>query len=277
METDPDEELLNEFVRRMSSPGGLTRPEQKELLANPFIRGVASIAGVDLRRLDEEFSENDRENVAWLRAAAELTRFGWTPSKRGPHRHAYVEAVEIWESTHDPGAVDQCLARWWNDQDMVYLKAAYGPMTTLAGRHEPTRDLLLARDRLVRRAFEHHAAGDYEASVMILLAQIDGLVLEFTNEKFGFFWRASSVVFVDDETVAGMELVLSRVWKAVSTPVHGSSQSSEFLRHGILHGRLLGFGTRVNSTKAFALLGGVIEYLGLLAKVETDRRQSVEA
>lgn len=277
MATDPDEELLNEFTRRMSKPGDMTRPEQKAFIENPIIRGFAGLVGVDLSDLEKTLRDNDRENLAWLRAA-EFTRFGWTPSARGPHRHAYVEAIEVWDTTQDSAAVDECLTRWWNDREMVYLKAAVGPMTALAGRHKPTRDILLARDRLVRRALDHHAKGQYEASVMILLAQIDGLVLDFTNDEFGFFIKAKEEYFEDDETVVGMQLVLRQVWNAISRPVFDSSESDEFLRHGILHGRLLGFGTQANSTKAIVLLGGVIEYLGPVARMETERRQiQVEA
>jgi hypothetical protein len=271
--TDPDDELLDELVRRMSKPGDLTRAQMAEFVQNPLIRGLGGLVGVDMDDLEEKYRDSERTNVAWLRAAAEFTRFGWTPSTRGPHRHAYAEAVEVWDATHDEAAVDECLTRWWNEKDGVYLKAAVGPMTTLAGRHEPTRDLLLARDRIVRRALDHHSAGEYEASVSLLLAQIDGIVLDFTNNEFGFFFKVKPERLVDDETAVGMEIVLRRVAEAVNRPVYESSESEEFLRKGILHGRLLGFGTLTNSTKAVALLGGVIEYLKPVARDETERRQ----
>jgi hypothetical protein len=179
----------------------------------------------------------------------------------------------VWDRTHDPVAVDECLTRWWND-GMAHLKNAVGPLITLAGRHEPTRDILLARNRLVMRAMKHHEDAEYEASVLILLAQIDGVVFDFTNEEFGFFYRAKDEQFVDAETVAGMELVLRRVRKAVNRDVRRATESDEFVRSGILHGRVLGFGTQTNSTKAIALLGGVINWLGPRAHAETERRQA---
>lgn len=275
MATDPDDELIEDFVRRMSRPGDMSRRQQRDMLENPLIRGLARLSGVDMTHLDEMHRDAERAHLAWLRAAAEFTQFGWTPSHRGPSREAYGEAVEVWERTHDPAAVDECLTTWWND-GTAHLKNAVGPLITLAGRHEPTRDILLARNRLVMRALKRHREGDFEASVLMLLPQIDGVVFDITNNDFGFFYKAKDRYFVDDETVAGMELVLRRVWKAVNRDVPVTTESDEFLRHGILHGRVLGFGTQTNSTKAIALLGGVINWLGPIAHVETERRQTVD-
>lgn len=272
MTTDSDDKLLDDFVRRMSRPGDMTRRQQLDFLGNPLIRGLARFAGVDMGNLDSMMVENDRANLAWLRAAAEFTRLGWTPSARGPDRQGYVEAVEVWDRTRDEAAIDECLTRWWN-HDMAHLLNAVGPILSLAGRHDPTLDLMLARDRLIKRALKHHENGEYEASVMILLAQTDGVVFDFTNDEFGFFYKAKDGNFVDVRTVAGMELVLRQVRKAVNRGVSRSTEGSDFRRHAILHGRVLGFGTRTNSTKAIALLGGVIEWLGPIARVETDRRQ----
>jgi len=99
-------------------------------------------------------------------------------------------------------------------------------------------------------------------------------VFDIMSNDFGFFHRAKEHYFEDDETVAGMEVVLRRVRKAVNRDVRRTTESDEFLRRGILHGRVLGFGTQTNSTKAIALLGGVINWLGPIAEVETERRQS---
>lgn len=272
-----DEKLLDDFVRRISSPGDMLRREQEALLRNPLLRGLSAVLGVDLAHLDEMQRDARESQVGWLRAAAEFTKFGWTPSARGPHRHAYVEAVEIWDRTRDPCAVDECLTNWWND-GVGHLRNAVGPVISLAGRHEPTRNLLLARDRLIKKALKHHQAGEYEASVLILLAQTDGVILDFTDPPFGFFYRGKDHDFEDDATVAGMPIVLRVVRHAVNRDVKRTSASDAFERNGIVHGRHLGFGTQTNSTKAIALLGGVIEWLKPRAHEATERRQaSLEA
>ena len=119
---------------------------------------------------------------------------------------------------------------------MAHLRNAVGPVITLAGRHEETRDLMIARDRLIKKALKHHEAGGYEASVLILLAQIDGLVLDFTDPPFGFFYRAKDHDFEDDQTVAGLPLVLRVVRKAVNRDVKRTTPSDAFERNGIIHG-----------------------------------------
>jgi hypothetical protein len=152
----------------------------------------------------------------------------------------------------------------------------YRPLTTLAGRHEPTLDLLLARNRLLDKAFEHHSRGEHEASVLIVLSQIDGITLQFTESKHGFFVGAKSYNFLDDSTVAGMPEVLPLVWRYVNRGPRETSQSGAFQRSPIMHGTQLAFGTEVNSTKAFALLSGVIDWLGPKAAVLTEKWRTAD-
>jgi hypothetical protein len=145
MATNPDEELLDEFVRRMSQPSDMSRRQQIEFLENPLIRGLARFAGLDMSNLDAMYRDTERSHMAWLRSAAEFTRFGWTPLARGPDRHGYVEAVEVWDQTQDPAAVDE-----WNN-GMGHLKNAVGPILSLAGRHHQT---IVREDDARRRRIE---------------------------------------------------------------------------------------------------------------------------
>lgn len=80
--------------------------------------------------------------------------------------------------------------------DDVWFRGSFGPLTTLAGRHEATLDLLLERNRLMHKALDHHKAGEYEASTMLVLSQVDGLTLDFTEGKFGFFWHGNPQHFM---------------------------------------------------------------------------------
>lgn len=88
-------------------------------------------------------------------------------------------------------------------------------MLNLSGRHEATHDMLLARHALLRKALDHHERGEYEASVLIVLSQIDGLALDLTDPPFGFFYEPRPDEFEDQTTVAGMPVVLRAVWRAV--------------------------------------------------------------
>jgi hypothetical protein len=272
MSADLEEELLDEFVRRISRPGDMSRVRQAALLTNPLVRSLGYALGVDVAGLDAMHRDARESAIATLRAAA-FARFGWTISARAPDRHAYIEAVRIWQETEDSAAVDECLTRWWND-GRAFLRATFGPMLPLAGHHEPTLELLLVRNRLLQKALDHHEQGGYEASVLIVLSQIDGLVLDFTDPSHGFFYKPRDAEFEDDATIAGLPVVLRPVWRAVMRGARQTSISDAFERSPIIHGRHLGFGTQTNSTKAFALLGGVIEWLKPKAHELTERWQA---
>jgi hypothetical protein len=58
-----------------------------------------------------------------------------------------------------------------------------------------------------------------------------------------------------------MPEVLRTVYGYVIQDPRGTSLSGAFQRGPIMHGRQLAYGTEVNSTKAFALLSGVIDWL----------------
>lgn len=270
--TEADELLLDEFVRRINGPGDMSRAQQDAFIGNPIFRSLGRALGVDIDRIDALHREARASAIATLKAAA-FAKFGWTVLARAPNRGAYSEAVRLWEETRSEAVVDECLTRWWND-GATYLRGTFGPMLPLAGRHEPTLELLLARKRLLQKALSHHESGDYEASVLIVLSQIDGLVIDFTEPPFGFFWRPRDREFEDEATVAGMPVVLRAVWRAVIRVAHETSLSEAFERAPIIHGRHLGFGTQTNSTKAFALLSGVIEWLRPKAHEMTERWQT---
>lgn len=43
----------------------------------------------------------------------------------------------------------------------------------------------------MHKALDHHKSGEYEASMMLVLSQVDGPTLDFTEGKFGFFWHGN--------------------------------------------------------------------------------------
>jgi hypothetical protein len=270
---DGDQQLLDEFLRRVSRPGDMTRAQQDALLSNPLFVGLGRALGVDVDHVMELHRDARESALASVTAAGAFARFGWAVSARAPHRHGYVEAVKIWEKAGDQAAVDECLTRWWND-GRAFLRGTFGPLLPLAGRHEATLGLLLERNRILTKALAHHEAGEYEASVLIILSQIDGLVLDFTDPPFGFFYKPRDDMFEDDATVAGMPVILRAVWRAVIHSTDRTTISDAFERSPIIHGRHLGYGTQTNSTKAFALLAAVIDWLKPKAHALTERWQA---
>ena len=179
-----DDRRLDEVARRL---GGPNWGWDRQLLANPFFRRLASAVGVDIASIDGAQREVLDGWAALMQAAHWFAPFGWTVSARCLKQSDYIDAVAQWQHAPDQGAIDGCLTRAWADP--VWFRQAYGPLTTLAGSHEPALDLLLARNRLLDKALEHHNRGDYEASVLIVLSQMDGLTFDFTEPSHGFFFQ----------------------------------------------------------------------------------------
>ena len=264
---DPEiDRRLDEIARRLSEPGW---ERQRQFLNSRLLRSLALAVGVDLAAIDNSQREAREGLAALMQAAILFGPFGWTASGRILKPSDYVEAVALWRSNPDEAAIDEHLTRAWADPR--WFRQSYGPLTTLSGGHEPTLDLLLVRNQLLDKARDHHDRGEYEASVLIVLSQIDGITLQFSETKRGFFVGAKPHDFVDDSTFAGMPEVLLPVWRHVIQSSYGPSLSGAFQRHSIMHGQELAFGTEVNSTKAFALLGGVIDWLKPKAAALTEK------
>lgn len=251
-----DEERRDEIARRMAGPEW---DKQREVLTNPLLRLLIRAVGIDLTDIDRQHREVKRDLAALLQAAIWFSEFGWYVSASNLRASDYTEAVEAWKATPDPDLVDERLTRAWHD--LIWLRHSYGPIVKLAGRHQPTRDVMLARLHTMDKAVTHHMNGDYEASTLIVLTQVDGLTFDFTEGAHGFFYRGKDHFFEDDTTLAGMPEFLRAVRKAVNRDINRTSDSTAFHRNAIVHGRYTSFGTETNSAKAFALMSGVIEWL----------------
>ena len=84
------------------------------------------------------------------------------------------------------------------------------PASPTLARRSPPSSGTGERGRLIGRAWDHHVAGAYEASIPIVLAQIDGITADATLSPTGrrgkmFFFPSGShyVEVVDDTTLLG--------------------------------------------------------------------------
>ncbi|MDV6271519.1 hypothetical protein [Rhodococcus globerulus] len=158
--------------------------------------------------------------------------------------------------------LDEAIADVWNTENVTWLKHAATPIRRWSNSHYPFKQLLWDRVRLIEKAIEHHFNGAYEASIPIILAQIDGLNCDLTGQSF--FSKGNRDPYLDDETIAGMEANLPVV-RALSEDVRPTGDYGKLSRHGVLHGRDLGYATRVNSTKTIVLIAALGEYLPKVA------------
>jgi hypothetical protein len=136
------------------------------------------------------------------------------------------------------------------------------------------------RARLVEAAWTHHESGAFEASIPIVLAQVDGIVSDATTSdeapKGKRFVRSGphQADVVDDETLAGINEALPAVRDWFSEPYWQTESQESANRHGVMHGRELAYDTAVNSTKCFVLLLAIWEWASKVFLKEAERRKS---
>ena len=172
--------------------------------------------------------------------------------------------------------LDETITDLWNNENAALLKYAAAPMRRWSNSHYPFKQLVWDRVSLIEKAIEHHFAGAYEASIPIILAQIDGMTRDFTKQSF--FSKGNNDPYLDDETIAGMETNLPVVRALFSQDVRPTGYYGKLSRHGVLHGLDLGYATRVNSTKTIVLVAALAEYLPKIAdNVGAQLRRNHEA
>jgi hypothetical protein len=197
---------------------------------------------------------------------------GWAPSSRAPVE-PYKQALQLYRDTQSLEQAETLLVEAWNEPNR--LRLALKPLSSLGAAHGPLRDMFWRRSVLVDKALKHHVAGAYEASVPIVLAQIDGIVGDLTPGKMSFFYgKDQATHLVDNETVAGLPEGLELLRQLVAQSAWETGTTGQLTRHGIMHGRELGYDTRINSTKTFVLLLAVVDWAQPRAQELAARRHA---
>lgn len=191
----------------------------------------------------------------------------------------FLQAIHSMPAAIQAGLIRLADEGWYLDfsgmtlQQPVELAEAY-----LAGRHQEVEDHLVEhyRRRLVEiedelveifptrahilvQAFNAHRQGLYYVSVPTLLAQADGLCLNFLGEHF--FSASRSHPDKQFEKLASLDVLtkamLAPFFHKTSIRLSEKSRPENFdklNRHLVLHGESLDYGTEVRSLQAIALL-----------------------
>lgn len=218
-------------------------------------------------------------------AAGSISRHGWALSKYTPLAGCR-KALEMVEAGVSDDQIDEVLTAAWNQSGLFDTLAS---RVGVLGAADPELHAIgLERQRLVQKAIVHHRKGAFEASIPILLAQIEGICRDATTtddcpDGRSFFTKRpdSREAVIDDATVAGMECGLNavRAWFSHAVPTSGPHRLGS--RHGVLHGRDVAYDTILMSTKCLALLIAIWEWanrkLGLIAAERTRARYAHHA
>lgn len=158
---------------------------------------------------------------------------------------------------------DEVLAEAWSaghaDRSINRMKAVYQRLELGSGMSFSIR---AGRWALVKKAKTLHFAGEYEAAVPMMLANIEGLAADAEDGKLFFTVRENrQLAMQNPRLLTGMVCALTTLHELYTTGVGATTTNADLSRHGILHGRVLGYGTKVVSSKVLTLFDALVDIL----------------
>ncbi|CAN5820491.1 hypothetical protein BH23CHL2_BH23CHL2_24240 [soil metagenome] len=131
------------------------------------------------------------------------------------------------------------------------------------------------REDLLISAVDDHVAGRFHASVPVVLAQLDGIAYDLTNNTiYGREPERLTNVIVED-SIAGHDEGVALLIATVFGLERGKTTTEQLTtphRHGILHGRDIGYANELVSTKCFALL---LAFGSVAVRIEAERLKAL--
>ncbi len=174
-----------------------------------------------------------------------------------------------------PDEADDLLAGQWEGDGEWRLKRVGQRLRSMAATDEELNSLFRERARLLDRAAEHHLAGRYDASVPLLLAHIEGIVIDVTEGKKYFTKRQGHKAdVVNPQDLAGIEACMAALQGAYSEDIPVTQAEGSLSRHGILHGRELAYDTRANSAKTWSVMDAVVHWALPHSRALADARRA---
>lgn len=264
---------LREQVEHAMDPAGEMRTVTQAftvLADNPVTRFGMRALGVDVDRIAGLNDDRVRlvEQAEAIMAA--LVPFGWAVPQYVP-APTLLSAVTALSQDDEPGA-DKILRDVLSDG--FALNRVVAQVGSMGSAEKEYAALFAERRQLLLKAKEHHEAGAYEASIPIVLAQIEGITADVTDGRL-FFSRAADkqADVVDERLLAAVPGHLAALREHYSKGGHVTRKAGGLCRHEILHGRELGYDTEVNSLKVFMLLEAVVHWAKPRAETEAARRR----
>jgi hypothetical protein len=199
-----------------------------------------------------------RRNVLGVAGAmVVLVPRGWAPTNM--EAETVFHAVEMVDEGRGDEA-DEMLAGQWEGEGAWRLTRACQRVESMGATDPELERTFRARARLLRLAMGHHLEGRYEASIPILQAQVEGIVMDLTNGNKFFTKGRLKADLVDDSQFVSIKAGLAVLQAAYGQDVGATQAAGSLSRHGVAHGRDLAYDTRVNSAKNWSLLDGLVDW-----------------
>jgi hypothetical protein len=273
------ERFVEEVRRRGHGPTSEDLSIWRTIVNDPIsFWTLRTLAGDVVDEMSRLLAEEKDLVVTVARAIKEFARHGWAASFRMPIP-AVKEALRAYDSGAPWTVVEQVLHDGWSKSGSLdRLSVQVGAM---GAADDELWAVSKQRARLIQAAWSHHTSGAFEASIPIVLAQVDGIVSDATTSdkthkgKRFFSSGRDRADVVDDETLAGFSEALPVVRDWFSEAYLHTDEQGSANRHGVMHGRELAYDTAVNSTKCFVLLLAVWEWANRVFQIEADRRKTI--
>jgi hypothetical protein len=269
-----EEEIVRDVLRRLDKDGELAKSTEgfESMVSSAFGRLLLKAAHIEASEVEQLLKTGRKSLSDIARSIMLFAPIGWAPSGFN-HEPTITAALETYDATASLDAAEKALVEGWNQSGM--FRFCHTRLLGLAPDDDEMREFSHKRADLIEKALAHHNAGAFEASVPIVLAQVDGIVLDMTEGRNGFFYRPGDLAHLrDNDTVSGTDEGLSSLQRYFGITQNSTGTSGLLSRHGILHGRELGYDTRTNSTKCFVLLLAIVEWAQPKARQLVDRRRA---
>lgn len=207
--------------------------------------GVSQIAG----QLAAGMAEYERVEGEAVKVLSQGSWCGMERHLTGPQVRSALEICK----TNGEAAMNDAIAEYLNGNDCALLVA----MTEEWARIP----YLLDRQAIVRDAMSAHRAGQFTLSIPTLLPLAEGLCAEHLSRSetdvmtvLAKDLRSRGEIW--EQVISDVvENVIYRYYKFGQAPVPDAYLN----RNGILHGRILDYASKVNSTRVFLLIDMVAE------------------
>lgn len=175
----------------------------------------------------------------------------------------------------DEEAADDLLADQWDGDAAWRLTRICGRVSVMGSGDQELHRLFRQRARLLELARDHHLAGRYDASIPLLQAQMEGIVIDVTAGQKRFFTKGTQKAdLVDPSQLVSIEACLAALQATYGQDVKETQTNGSLSRHGVLHGRELAYDTRANSAKTWSVLDALVEWALPKARQVVEARKA---
>lgn len=195
---------------------------------------------------------------------------GWDPFSMDTK--AVEEAISLLRNGREEEA-DTLLAGQWDGEGSWRTKRVCTRVSVLGAgeRQGDYHGIFKGRARLLGKAREHHEAGSYEASVPLIHAQMEGIVMDVAGGRKFYTKGTHKADLVDPNQLVSIEACLAALQTVYGQNVPATQSAGSLSRHGVAHGRELAYDTRVNSAKNWSVLDALVAWARPMAALEAQR------